>query len=342
MTDISDPSGAHRKDRRAARKTVDDAYASGRISAVDRALRVEQIEAAATRGDLAMVLRDLAGPAPEQRRPPTPPPIGSGPASSPDRTSSTPPSSGDQPDLTSSQAALWERLQREHAASQASDQPSSGTTPPPSAGLPRTGGYQPASDTLEPGKPNRRLIGCLVAFVAVVFLGPCLIAILIFGVAAVTGDWDTGSSSDPVYLDDETLDGPLFVLSEPQAWDWMRDDLEVEVGTSEVVWLEADDSGAEAAVMTDGTATRWEYDGVSWIEGDEVAVDEDTVVDLSEVDGETITGLVETARRDLDVDPDAAATVRVTASLAGPAAAVGFPDEPGTPVRAYMLDGVAS
>ena len=59
MTDISDPSGAGRGDRRQARRSVDEAYAAGRISAVDRSLRMEQIDAASTRGDLAMVVRDL-------------------------------------------------------------------------------------------------------------------------------------------------------------------------------------------------------------------------------------------------------------------------------------------
>jgi hypothetical protein len=61
VSDLSDPSSAGRGDRRRARKAVDAAYAEGRITAADRALRLEQIDAAATRGDLAMVLRDLEG-----------------------------------------------------------------------------------------------------------------------------------------------------------------------------------------------------------------------------------------------------------------------------------------
>lgn len=80
MTDLSDPRGAGRRDRRAALRTIDDAYASRRISSVDRALRVEQVAAASTVGDLAMITRDLAAPAPAPAPPapaapvPTPPP----------------------------------------------------------------------------------------------------------------------------------------------------------------------------------------------------------------------------------------------------------------------------
>lgn len=66
LVDVSDPHGAGRGDRRRALRVVDEAYAAGRISAIDRGLRVEQVEAATTRGDLAMVVRDLV-------RPETPP-----------------------------------------------------------------------------------------------------------------------------------------------------------------------------------------------------------------------------------------------------------------------------
>lgn len=45
-------------------RVVDAAFADGRISATDRAFRVSQVEAASSRGDLAMVTRDLVGSAP--------------------------------------------------------------------------------------------------------------------------------------------------------------------------------------------------------------------------------------------------------------------------------------
>lgn len=66
VTSLSDPSRAGRRDRRKAQKSVDAAYAGGQLSAADRALRTQRIEAAQTKGELAMITRDLAAPPPPQ------------------------------------------------------------------------------------------------------------------------------------------------------------------------------------------------------------------------------------------------------------------------------------
>ena len=63
MTSLSDPSRASRRDRRKAQKAVDAAYAAGHLTAADRTLRTQRIEAAQTRGDLTMITRDVLGPA---------------------------------------------------------------------------------------------------------------------------------------------------------------------------------------------------------------------------------------------------------------------------------------
>ena len=59
MSDISDPGRAGRGDRKAARKLIDAAYAEGRLTAADRAFRTERVESAHTKGDLAVLVRDL-------------------------------------------------------------------------------------------------------------------------------------------------------------------------------------------------------------------------------------------------------------------------------------------
>lgn len=59
MDAISNPAHARRGDRRRTLRQVDDAFARGTITAADRATRVAQIEAAVTRGDLAMVVRGI-------------------------------------------------------------------------------------------------------------------------------------------------------------------------------------------------------------------------------------------------------------------------------------------
>jgi len=59
---ISDPDRPRRRDRRRAQKLVDTAFAERRLTAADRTLRTQRIQAAHTRGDLAMITRDLVAP----------------------------------------------------------------------------------------------------------------------------------------------------------------------------------------------------------------------------------------------------------------------------------------
>ena len=67
MSDISDPGRAGRGDRKRAQKLIDAAYAAGKLTAADRAFRTERVNSAHTKGDLAVLVRDLnraAGAAP--------------------------------------------------------------------------------------------------------------------------------------------------------------------------------------------------------------------------------------------------------------------------------------
>jgi hypothetical protein len=92
---VSDPQSRPRDgDRKRAVEEIDSAYAEGRITAADRALRVGNVESAATLGELDLVVRDLkldpgevaprmvpplpAPPAPPA--PPPPPPTAAGPS----------------------------------------------------------------------------------------------------------------------------------------------------------------------------------------------------------------------------------------------------------------------
>ncbi len=75
VSDISDPDRAGRRDRKHAQKLIDAAYAAGRLTSADRASRTQRVESAHTKGDLAMIVRDLgiaAGTAAAAG--PTPPP----------------------------------------------------------------------------------------------------------------------------------------------------------------------------------------------------------------------------------------------------------------------------
>jgi hypothetical protein len=59
VSDISDPGRAGRRDRKRAQKLIDAAYAAGQLTAADRAFRTERVDSAHTKGDLAVLVRDL-------------------------------------------------------------------------------------------------------------------------------------------------------------------------------------------------------------------------------------------------------------------------------------------
>jgi hypothetical protein len=63
VSDISDPDRAGRGDRKKAKKLIDAAYAAGRLTAANRTLRMDRVDSAQTKGDLAILVRDLNGPA---------------------------------------------------------------------------------------------------------------------------------------------------------------------------------------------------------------------------------------------------------------------------------------
>ena len=59
MSDISDPGRASRGDRKRAQKLIDAAYAAGQLTAANRAFRTERVGSAHSKGDLAILVRDL-------------------------------------------------------------------------------------------------------------------------------------------------------------------------------------------------------------------------------------------------------------------------------------------
>jgi hypothetical protein len=59
VSEISDPGRAGRRDRKRAQKLIDAAFAAGRLTAADRAFRTERVDSAHTKGDLAVLVRDL-------------------------------------------------------------------------------------------------------------------------------------------------------------------------------------------------------------------------------------------------------------------------------------------
>jgi hypothetical protein len=62
VSSISDPGRPSRGDRKRVQRLIDGAYAAGTLSAAERGLRTQRVDAAHTRGDLAMIARDLGAP----------------------------------------------------------------------------------------------------------------------------------------------------------------------------------------------------------------------------------------------------------------------------------------
>lgn len=240
MHDISDPAGAGRGDRRQARRLVDEAYAAGRISAIDRSLRVEQIDAASTRGDLAMIVRDLEGGA-QDRAPSssagvdrTPPPVPPVPA---------PPSEPvDVP--------RWPEPRTPEAAR---------SWPPPT--------FTPAGGAGGPVRTNKTLVGCLVAVVLLLFLGPCLVGLLTFGFAVVSTDGSSSSSSSSSVGSEQEI-GPIGgTYAGGYTWGDFYGGLDETVGTTEVVRLAADQASATAVVEEAGGQVTWTWQDGEWVRG---------------------------------------------------------------------------
>lgn len=158
MSDISDPSGAGRSDRKRARAIIDAAYAGGRITAADRALRIERVDAAATKGDLAGLTSGLEAPvAPPQQPSPQHPPA--------------PPQ---QPPWT--------------------QQPTSGQPAPGPQPMSTTSFRGPQA--LSGVKNVRRGIGCLVAIVALSVVLPCIGGVFGIFASIFTGDFEFSTDSN--------------------------------------------------------------------------------------------------------------------------------------------------
>lgn len=207
MSDISDPGGAGRGDRRRARKTVDGAYAEGRITSADRALRMQQIEAASTKGDLAMVVRDLGGAAPVQRQTPAPPvpPMPFPPQGRPGQPpAGTPPAAPPQT-FAAARDQARERLQ--------------------SAGVP----FPQVTATRSSSNPLKIVLVVVALLVAL----PC-----VFGVIGLVSSFSSSDRDRPRFTTSpsaaaELVDGTAF---EPATWRRFVADLKDEYGDDVELW----------------------------------------------------------------------------------------------------------
>lgn len=311
MSDISDPGGAGRGDRRTARRAVDAAYAAGRISAVDRSLRMEQIDAASTRGDLAMVVRDLTD------RPADPPP--SRPTASSDAALPSLPASpaADQPAPSAGSSPF-----PGPPATSPGEAPGRAWPPPGFGGTPQVG--ERTSGT------NRRTIGCIVAVVAFFFLAPCLLGAggLVLSLFFGGSDFD---SSDVVAVEQVE-----------QWWDERVDDLATASGTTVVSAYRVGEDTGTATTDEPTASTDWTYSSSVWVEGMTRAdLPERPVADLARIDASAVQTAVDDARFAIDTDADPTIMIRVRPQIGqDPLLEVTVGDGAAVQSRTYDSDGL--
>ncbi|MEH3068933.1 MAG: DUF1707 domain-containing protein [Aeromicrobium erythreum] len=337
MSDTSDPSGASRGDRRRARRMVDEAYAEGRITAADRTLRLEQIDAASTKGDLAMVLRDL------ESRPPT--------STAPDL--GAPPFGMPPPVADLDPVAPWD-LPTPAAPSPsppAAAPPAASTSPVPAGGGPTWAppsyggsGSAAAAGPQPGGWTTERKIGCGVIAVIAIFLVPLIVAVVVFvGVAGSIDDgFHSGSSDDVGFADDGyTEKDGVTVPDAATWWDLQVADLVDDAGRAKVTTYDVRDGGGTATVVDGTTARQWVFGGVEWEPvGEPTRLDPATSpVDLADVAPSVVQDVVETTL--LEVGPEASPDVQlhVVTSGAEPRLVVDVTDGSTTTRGTFGLDG---
>lgn len=311
MSDISDPGGAGRRDRSAARRTVDDAYAAGRISAVDRSLRMEQIDAASTRGDLAMVVRDLTARAADPS-----------PASqSPDAWPAQPATSPTDPGATSTGPASTGPASTGPTGAADAQQGAARAWPPPGYG------GEPASSRSSDGT-RRGVIGCIVAAVVFFFVAPIVLGLV--GMILVLGFGGSDSTSDG---------GTMGTVA--QQWGERVDSLDDEAGSTVVRGFYLDDERGLALVDEGGKTAVWTCSGSGpWTAGEtQDGVATSNLVDLATIRAADVQAAVDDATRAVAVPAGDRVRIEVVAVTAEPRLQVTIGEAPAARMRTYTADG---
>ena len=259
MSDISDPGRAGRGDRKRAQKLIDAAYAAGQLTAADRAFRTERVDSAHTKGDLAVLVRDLvrAGGA-----------AAAAGAVHPSTTTSSPPT---DPTSGRSTASLGSAIPPDQLNAMAKG--GSATTI-------RMGDSMRSALTGDNVKRVRRV----VLIVVVGFLLLCGLGIAGIVAAIFSGIDQAGDPSDtPVSsVNLQTADG----------WSQLVAAIEDETGTSEVYDVVVYPEYASINAVADEGAMRYVYRGGSFqLFNSPVTPAQGDPIDLADVDPGLIEGL---------------------------------------------------
>jgi hypothetical protein len=316
MTCLSDPSRASRCDRRKAQMAIDAGYAAGRLTAADRTLRMQRIEAAQTRGDLAMITRDLGGPA-AAATPPEPEPQGQLPQPS---QPSAPPTLGSAIDPTLLESM---RVKPTHRS---------------------TASGAPSARTVSIA-PNARKILMVIALVVAGMVGLCALGIVGVVVSAINGATDgprTPATSTPSgEADTESPAGAAVAgLHTPAGWRAFVAAVKSESGTTRVYdAVVYPEYAAVALVSGDGADRRVFRDG-EFLDSFRVHTQASgSPVDLGRIDPDVFARLPQTTADRLGADKPTDAYMIINALPADPRIIVYIQANGGSQYRIYDLDG---
>jgi hypothetical protein len=256
VSDISDPSRAGRGDRKQARKLIDAAYAAGRLTAANRALRMDRVESAQTKGDLAILIRDLNGPA-----------AAAGTAVPPVTTTSpTTPSQGT--------VSLGSAIPPDQLSAMASKSSSVPTTIDLSGAM----GSAMTGDNVK--RVRRIVLIVLVGFLLLCGLGIAGVVTAVFSGINNIGDPGGGTPTSSVNL--QTADG----------WSELVAAVDKETGTSRVYDAVIYPEYASINALVDEGAMRYVYrDGTFQLFNSPVTPAQGKPIDLADIEPALIEGL---------------------------------------------------
>ena len=305
-------------------KLIDAAYASGRLSAAERSLRTQRVDAAHTRGDLAMIARDLGDPSASEAQPEAAPTVVRDLTSDPRPAASTP----------SLGSAIGDQLLKSMQVSGAYR----------GSGSPRT--TSSPLNIAAFGNAARRIRILIVVFV-VGFLGICGLGLAALVPAFVDG-FNSSTTSSPSVPVITTEPGPGSRVPQPAGTN-----LHTAAGWLALVAAIKDESGSTsiydlvvyptyASVGLDGgnTVNRRLYRDGAW--QDSVNIQTPIVgnpVDLRRIDPAVVARLPsETAQR-LGVENPTGTYLIVNALVSDPKIMVYVQADGGSQYQAYSLDG---
>ena len=318
MNAISDPGRPRRRDRRRAQKLVDTAFAERRLTAADRALRTQRIQAAHTRGDLATITRDLVAP------------VQTNLGRALDASGGT-----SRWHAGTGQRGTMSSMRVGSTASQS-------RTP----GLPAT--LRPGTPTIDLSGVGRRIRLFVLIAIAGVFLS-CVLGLVAF-IAPVVREFqsDVAPSAPgttvptPGQARSEVVEADAASLHTAAGWTALVAAIKAESGTADVYDLVVYPGYASVGLDGKDAIERRLFRNGDWQEGFSARTPiHGALVDLSDIDPKTIARLLEQTAQQVEIDDPTGAYLIVNAFTRGPQIAVYVQSNGESQYRTYRLDGTA-